>query len=288
MVPHIELAPVKPTTVCKVCGAQASLYGVTDFNKNCEELRGTHLPLTGVPVYYHQCDACRLVFTEALDQWDKAAYLEHIYNDRYVDVDPDYVQVRPKENAAVVRAFLQQDLSTRHLDYGGGNGTMARVLKESGIDSSSWDPMDPEAVTPIGPFGLVTAFEVFEHTPSPLATLQEIVGFCETTTPLIFFTTYTIDQLPPRNMDFWYLAPRNGHITVYTRASLDALFAHVGFNVHHYDSGWHLAYREVPSWVDLQMFAKMKRRHGLHRLVVSLGLHRQGRLRRGMRRIAGG
>ena len=146
--------------------------------------------------------------------------------------------------------------------------------------------MDTAASDPIGTFGLVTAFEVFEHTPAPIETLREIVRFCDATEPLIFFSTYTIDALPPRNMDFWYLAPRNGHITVHTEASLQALFASMDLRVHHFGEGWHLGYRTLPAWVNLQLFTELRRRGTLHRIVIALGLHRQGRLRRGLKRLA--
>ena len=36
------------TVKCKCCNGSARLYGVCDFNKNCEELRGKFLELSGL------------------------------------------------------------------------------------------------------------------------------------------------------------------------------------------------------------------------------------------------
>ena len=51
----LRLRPVdlRPTP-CKVCGAPAPLFGVQDFNRSCEELRGRFLPLAGVQVAKEQ------------------------------------------------------------------------------------------------------------------------------------------------------------------------------------------------------------------------------------------
>jgi hypothetical protein len=265
-----DLAPCRPTTACKICGGIAPLYGVADFNKSCEELRGRYLPLLGIPVYYHRCESCGLVFTEALDAWQKADYRKHIYNDRYIEVDPDYAEARPREYAGIVRAFLQGRPSVRHFDYGGGNGRLAALLRAEGVDASTWDPMVEGEQPPAGRFDLVTAFEVFEHTPVPNGTLQEMLGFCDAATPLIFFSTYTIDKVRSRSMDFWYLSPRNGHVTIHTESSLRALATRADLRMHHFGNGFHLAYRSLPSWVDLELFEKLHRQGGIRGAIARL------------------
>ena len=138
------VGPAVRISMCKVCNEPAPLYGVTDFNKSCEERRGLYLPLTGVPVYYHRCDACGLIFTTAFDHWSKADYLQHIYNDDYVLVDPDYIDSRPAGNAAFILDFIKKGHDLRCLDYGGGNGKLTSLLRERGVDGHSWDPMDEE------------------------------------------------------------------------------------------------------------------------------------------------
>jgi 2-polyprenyl-3-methyl-5-hydroxy-6-metoxy-1,4-benzoquinol methylase len=93
-----------------------------------------------------------------------------IYNDQYVLVDPDYVEARPRINAANMVAMLGDKASgLKHLDYGGGGGLLSKLLGEAGWRSSSYDPfVDRDtAVESLGQFDLITSFEVFEHVPDP-------------------------------------------------------------------------------------------------------------------------
>ncbi len=240
------LAPLKNQTECKICGHNAELYGVVDFNKNCEEPKGVLLPLAGIPVYYHQCSQCGLVFTRAFDAWNKSDYLEHIYNDDYVKVDPDYTARRPQDAAELVEGFIE-GRKFKMLDYGGGNGMMAGLLRKRGLDCVSWDPMQKDDVRPVSAqFDLITSFEVFEHTPTPVESTQEALEFLKPETGMLLFSTLTIDTLPARAVNFGYFAPRNGHITIYTRKALAMLFARFGYKMNHLHDGLHLAYKTVP------------------------------------------
>lgn len=243
------IGPVTATAPCKVCGDKADLYGVADFNKSCEEQHQKYLQLSGVPVYYHRCNACGFIFTNAFDHWSSADFGMHIYNNDYVLVDPDYVEVRARNNALLVSDFIKNAEGLKCLDYGGGNGGMAALLKSGGIDASSWDPFGSDGALPASKaFDFVSAFEVFEHTVDPVATAKESLGLL-TEKGVLFFSTLTMDHVPPRGMDNWYIAPRNGHISLYTNRALEALFGGFGYHVHHFSAGTHMAIDETPEWL---------------------------------------
>ncbi|MFM0314480.1 class I SAM-dependent methyltransferase [Paraburkholderia nemoris] len=249
---HIEgdrLDPVASVSICKICRGRAPLCGVADFNKNCEERRSHFLPLAAIPVYYHRCDDCGLVFTHAFDRWSKSAFVKHIYNAAYADVDPDYIEARPAANASAIANFIARGDRLKCLDYGGGNGRLAALLRERGVDAHSWDPMGQGGAEPApDSFDLVMAFEVLEHTPDPCVTVASALSMLRPN-GVMLFSTLTIDSLPPRAMDHWYIAPRNGHITIHTSRSLESLFEAFGYRVHHFDQNTHLALREVPDWL---------------------------------------
>ena len=235
--------PADGPDACKVCGGKSVPAGAVDFAKNCEERRGVTLPATGTPIHYHRCTLCGLLYTRAFDGWSPAEFRRWIYNEDYARVDPDYLAIRPAANAATVANLMRRNAITRMLDYGGGNGGLARVLGAQGFNAVSWDPMEPGQAAPARrDFQIVTAFEVMEHTPTPLATARDMTDFAGAH-GLVLFSTLVLDTATPRVVEHWYVAPRNGHITIHTRRSLAALFARLGWQVHHFGDAYHLAHR---------------------------------------------
>jgi Methyltransferase domain len=153
---------------CKVCGGPSPLFGVVDFHKSCIEAQGKTLTLSGKPIYYRRCISCEFLFTDAFDDWSPEAFLKHIYNDDYTIVDPDYTAARPVNNAKVIaQTFQSSRNSLSILDYGGGNGLLARALTEQGFRATTYDPFTTFSACPHGRFDLITCFEVMEHLPFP-------------------------------------------------------------------------------------------------------------------------
>jgi SAM-dependent methyltransferase len=239
-----NLAPVTQVAACKICGAAAALHGVTDFNKSCEASKGVHFPLSGVPVWYHRCPNCQFLFSVQFDHWTPAMFRQYIYNESYALVDPDVGGARAERDSVPLIAFARQVNAGRILDYGGGEGGLARILTEHGFAATSWDPMHAEPAAPSETdFDLVTAYEVLEHTPTPARTCREALSFVRPG-GLFLFSTLTLDALPPQSCDHWYIAPRNGHISIHSAASLRLLFAGLGWRVHTYGPHHHLAFAE--------------------------------------------
>jgi len=50
-------------------------------------------------------------------------------------------------------------------------------------------------------------------------------------------------------MAWWYCAPRNGHISLHTNASLDHLADQADIAVGHFGTGTHLFYDRIPDWI---------------------------------------
>jgi len=235
---------------CKVCGGATELYGVVDFNKNCEEKGGVYLPLSGIPIYYSRCLDCGLVATSMFDTWTPQDFATRIYNDDYIKIDPDYERKRPVHTSQLMFDLADKLGAKKVLDYGAGQGMMARILREHELDCVSWDPMvQAEPFQAGGRYDLVTSFEVFEHTPTPVHTAREALSVLGDDGVLLF-STLTVDRLAHRDVGFWYIAPRNGHITIHTRRSLQRLFGQLGWRVHHLSDGLHLAYKKKPAFID--------------------------------------
>jgi SAM-dependent methyltransferase len=236
---------------CKICAASARLYGVVDFSRSCEVGRGIHLPLVGVPIYYRRCDSCGFLFSDSFDDWDAADFQRHIYNDDYITVDPDYIESRPAANAAFVeRLFGASRASLRVLDYGGGNGKMAELLRTNGFPVvETYDPFTPEyARLPGTVFDLVTCFETFEHLPDPRVGIGDIVQRLGNPGLVLFTTLVQPEDFDRLGMAWWYIAPRNGHISIFTRRTLALAWQRHGFLFGSIDQNQHVAFRELPDF----------------------------------------
>lgn len=234
---------------CKVCGGTSGLLGVVDFHKSCEEARGKRLALSGCPVYYRRCERCGFAFTEAFDAWGAEDFVRSIYNADYVLVDPDYAEVRPAGNAQMVaETFAGSREELQILDFGGGTGLLAKRLREKGFGAETFDPFSDFAAIPDGRFDLVTCFEVMEHVPDPRATAETMAGLLQPGGAVLFSTLVQPEEFAREGLGWWYAAPRNGHISLYSKASLAHLFGRLGMKVVSFNEGLHMAYARVPEF----------------------------------------
>lgn len=253
-----KTAPAVPplrSEACENCGMPASLLDEVDFNKSCMEPKGKAFPKSGRMVAYFLCDSCGFCFAPEFRTWTLKEFVDEIYNVDYVKVDPEYVFERPHTNAAELeRRFGPYKDRIRHLDYGGGSGLLSKILDENGWDTCTHDPVVDagDDVTQLGKFNFVTAFEVFEHVPDINALADTLTNLCDDD-GVIFFTTLCSDGSIQRgrHLDWWYAAPRNGHISLFSTRSLEYLFRKRDLTVISYSSVMHVAFRSrLPDWFE--------------------------------------
>ena len=218
---------------CKICGSDSHLFDVVDFKKFCSQGDYYATGLSGIPIYYRKCENCGLIFTTCLDELDKEGFSEFIYNDDYVKYDPEYVEIRPKQNANFLDEFLAPvKSSVKALDYGSGNGLTASILTSKGWNFHACDPIS----NPVEPskdfsgFNVISAIEVFEHIPFPIAGMEDLLRYAADDCLLIICTLASDTQVTNRRLDWWYAGPRNGHITLHSTTSLRLLFGRYGFS----------------------------------------------------------
>jgi Methyltransferase domain len=248
---------LKPATAavmpCKICGSATALYGVVDFNKSRAEANGFRLPLSGVPIYYRRCANCAFLFTDAFDDWSDEQFKAHIYNDGYGEVDPDYQAVRPQANAGMVKQLWgPHKQETGVLDYGGGNDAFCAALRAAGFPVAvSYDPMVPAyARRPEGKFQLVTCFETLEHLPDPLGGIG-LLAECVAEPGLAHISTYAQPaDFDNTGVNWWYVAPRNGHISIFSRKALALAFGRHGYKTVSLSDNLHFAFRTLPSFAE--------------------------------------
>jgi hypothetical protein len=118
------------------------------------------------------------------------------------------------------------------LDYGGGNGKTSDLMRQSGWTFDSCDPFGRTNMSPAyeGQYNFCSAIEVFEHSPDPVATLREVLDKASSERVMVMIGTGLCDGIvaSETRLAWWYAAPRNGHVSLYSSKSLELLGAKFG------------------------------------------------------------
>jgi 2-polyprenyl-3-methyl-5-hydroxy-6-metoxy-1,4-benzoquinol methylase len=184
-------------------------------------------------VAYFQCSVCRFIQTE------EPYWLGEAYKSAIAQLDVGLVWRAERLTpivSSLIRTFFP-DRGARFLDYGGGYGLFVRMMRDRGFDfyrqdrhceNIFADRFDLTDLPAGSKFAMVTAFEVVEHLPDPVAELESMLQLSDT----ILLTT----ELQPENaaaLSGWrYFAPETGqHISLLHRDSLAALARRLGLHV---------------------------------------------------------
>jgi hypothetical protein len=193
---------------CRVCSMPTVL-----FDEACL-LKKYH-------VQYFRCTACGFIQTEA------PYWLEEAYSSAIVNSDVGIMQ-RNLLNREVTSAILNllYPLTTKAMDFGGGHGLLVRLMRDSGFNFFWYDRHANNDYArgfeyqPGLTYDFLTAFEVLEHLPNPIADLSRMMSLSQN----VFVSTLLVPEPAPRVADWWYYGPSTGqHIAFYTTESLRLL-----------------------------------------------------------------
>ena len=205
--------------LCRVCDSTAKL----EF---------THKILRKYDCSYYFCAHCGVLQTE------EPYWLDEAYESPVAAADTG-ILVRNLDLARVTSLVLlfMFDRRGRYLDAAGGYGIFTRLMRDLGFDFYWSDKYCPN-LTARGfefdeggdlTYTAVTAFEVMEHLPDPVAFVAELLE--STGTETVIFTTELFDGKPPAPEDWWYYAfPTGQHITFYQRSTLEYIGKRFGLN----------------------------------------------------------
>lgn len=237
---------------CKICAGATDLFDVIDLGKTCDLVSSYPRGLTGTPIYFRRCRDCDFIFTSHFDTYTAAEWKAVIYNDDYSVIDPDYALRRPARNARFIEIlFGHRRRSIIGLDFGGGNGLTADLLRRRGWNFDSHDPFGKSDIRPnlLKGYNVTTAFEVFEHLPCPVAAMEDILAKMVDDLPLVIIGTAVSDGEVDdvRRLSWWYASPRNGHISLFSRRSLAALASRFNMRCRSPSGGFHFFSRNAIS-----------------------------------------
>jgi hypothetical protein len=208
---------------CKICGGRTDVAFTLDV-------------LGRYPTDYLRCRVCGFISTTD-PHWLPEAYASAIS-----DVDLGLVNRAVSSAPLIERVLLGLlDHTAPCVDYGAGYGILVRLMRDRGYDFH-WQDRYAENLFAKGHewdagahYELLTAFEVFEHLPEPVAEVEAMLRLSDT---LLFSTEIVPTDVGP---DWWYFGPHHGqHIAFYTREAFTALADRLGVWVLHYGESIHL------------------------------------------------
>lgn len=244
----------KYLVLCPVCNGSTREIGSVDFNRSCEDKGKRVFEKSSKLVKYRLCDVCFHCFAPEFWKWSDQRFLDEIYNDKYMQADPELLDIRPAEMVQrLENIFASIKQKINHLDYGGGLGTLSQLLCEHGWNSSSYDPFFPgQGIGQTSEqYDLVTAIEVFEHVPHPHQLIQRLLEKMKDD-GVLFFSTLLSDQALQQGilLQWWYLAPRNGHVSLFSYQSLSILLEKYDLKMKQISPNDFIAYRKLPEWCE--------------------------------------
>lgn len=250
-----------PTIRCNCCFQTAQFIGNIDFNRCCHDLVfGTKaFPHAGEEVPYFKCKNCGFLFTNYMDDWDEETFSRRIYTPDYgakvnaplpgYENAPRNESVPYKQGVRLAKILREARSDIKILDYGaGGNpGDVGLALIDQQFNVVSYEPFFGQA-NPIPPerFDFVYLIEVIEHLHDLDSSVSQITEHLAED-GLVYISTLLHDRGTKNPLESWYVAPRNGHISIFTFESLCLLFRRFQINIVNTVFGV-IGFRRMPAW----------------------------------------
>lgn len=176
---------------------------------------------------YFQCTNCQTLFSDPIDQ-DGMIGGEH---EEGRNIEQNHLRIDRIEKKLTVMSKDKMSI----LDFGCGHGMFIADLKNAGyVNVVGYDAYNEyySTLPRTNQFHIVTMTEVIEHTSYPFNELDWIYKALVPYGCVVIETSF-IDVAEQENIlleDFFYIAPQNGHSTIFSHHGLDLLMAKKGFS----------------------------------------------------------
>lgn len=169
---------------------------------------------------YNQCGFCKTIFCDPLDNSNMVG------GEHEEGRNVKHKEERIERFSGLIGAYGSV------LDFGTGHGMLVTDLREAGFTCDGYDKYNPKfSYLKDEKYNLVTMVEVIEHLSYPFDELNIIFDRLADN-GIVYVETSFVDVAEEENIpleDFFYIAPQNGHNTIFSHHGLDLLFQSKGF-----------------------------------------------------------
>lgn len=175
---------------------------------------------------YFQCSSCGTVFSDPIDQ-DGMVGGEH---EEGRNVEQNHLRIARIDEMS--KGMKKEDVNI--LDFGCGHGMFVSDLIKAGYENTvGYDAFNDyfSTLPKINQFHIVTMTEVIEHTSFPFVELKWIHKALVPNGCIMIETSF-VDIAEQEGIpleEFFYIAPQNGHSTIFSHHGLDLLMVLNGF-----------------------------------------------------------
>lgn len=191
---------VKPRT-CPICNNEAPIR------------------LTKQHTDYFQCESCKMLFSDSIDQ---AGMVGGEYS---TERNEQQNHIRIDRVAKMMENVDKKDFHI--LDFGAGWGHLMRDFRAAGYNCDAYDGYNPEfqRLPEKNKYHIVTLIETLEHFSPPYVELDVINRSMVVGGGIMIETSFVdvaaLDGVPLES--FFYIAPQNGHSSIFSHHALDIL-----------------------------------------------------------------
>jgi 2-polyprenyl-6-hydroxyphenyl methylase/3-demethylubiquinone-9 3-methyltransferase len=195
-------------------------------------------------VPYYSCKNCGFIFTDHMDGWGRSEFVERVYNEDYHKADPPFLVPGgasfPKDTIAyhngltLASRLKGAEKDIRILDFGAGGdpGVTGSALIDRGFQLDSYEPNFVEGCAePTGTYDVIMLIEVIEHCHDLDDVMRKLARYLSDHGIIYVATMLHPAQHDASVLNSWYIAPRNGHISIFSFAALAVLFRRYGINL---------------------------------------------------------
>ena len=90
----------------------------------------------------------------------------------------------------------------------------------------------------------MTSFETLEHVPDPIGSVADILEYSAEPGLVFFSTLVQPADFDQQRLNWWYVGPRNGHISLFSKQALAIVWRRFGYKVASLNDNIHFAFRD--------------------------------------------